>query len=240
VDVSPDRSPQARQRWRLVVSRSVDAPRITSREVVEAWESALASSGLPLAWDGARLRPRISFGAPLGPEVAAEGELIDVVLTERVPTWRVREALGERLPDGWRLAELYDVWLAGPPLAGRVAAADYRVELRDAGPGAPHVVPIDPAAVAEAARGLLGARALLRERPKGSGTVRYDLRPLLIDLALAEPGPPAAIRTRTRFHPELGTGRPEEVVAALGDALGRPLVAGIVVRERLVLADELG
>ena len=27
------------------------------------------------------------------------------------------------------MADLFDVWLAGPPLAGRVAAADYRLEL---------------------------------------------------------------------------------------------------------------
>ena len=57
------------------------------------------------------------------------GELIDVVLTERWPIWRVRNALTDRLPAGWRLVDLFDVWLAGPPLAGRVVAADYRIEL---------------------------------------------------------------------------------------------------------------
>jgi hypothetical protein len=48
------------------------------------------------------------------------------------------------------------------------------------------------------------------------------------------------VRARTRFHPSLGTGRPEEVLAALADALGRPLTASAIVRERLLLADELG
>jgi hypothetical protein len=43
---------------------------------------------------------------------------------------------------------------------------------------------------------------------------------------------------RTRIHPELGTGRPEEVVAALGDRLGRALEARTVVRERLILAED--
>jgi hypothetical protein len=41
------------------------------------------------------------------------------------------------------------------------------------------------------------------------------------------------------FHPELGTGRPEEVVAALGERLGIGLVAGSIVRERVLLTDEL-
>jgi len=47
------------------------------------------------------------------------------------------------------------------------------------------------------------------------------------------------VRTRTRFHPELGTGRPEEVLAALADAAGRPLEAATIVRERLLLIDDL-
>ena len=42
---------------------------------------------------GRAVAARISFGAPLPVGMAAEGELIDVVLTERWPAWRVREAL---------------------------------------------------------------------------------------------------------------------------------------------------
>ena len=45
---------------------------------------------------------------------------------------------------------------------------------------------------------------------------------------------------RTRFDPVLGTGRPEEVVAALGERIEAPLVVGSSVRERLILADEPG
>jgi hypothetical protein len=161
--------------------------------------------------------------------MAANGELIDVVLVERWPAWRVRESLEGRLPDGWRLVDLIDVWLAGPPLAGRVAAADYRVELH----GHP-----DPAALAGAAERLLASDRILRDRAKGAGTVTYDLRPLLIDVRV-EPGPPTIVTTRTRFHPELGTGRPEEVVAALGEVAGGPIEPSRIVRERLVLIDDL-
>jgi hypothetical protein len=76
---------------------------------------------------------------------------------------------------------------------------------------------------------------LPRERQKGTATVAYDLRPLLADLELVAPGPPVVIRARTRFHPELGTGRPAEVVAALGDVLGTALTLEHLVREGLVL-----
>ena len=203
------------------------------RDVAEAWLATLESAGLPLArTEGARARARVSFGAPLPIAMAANGELIDVVLTERWPAWRVREALEGRLPPGWRLVELNDVWLAGPPLAGKVAAADYRVTLA-ASP------PPDAAALRGAARALLAASRIVRQRAKGSGTVDYDLRALLVDVGVADDGPPVVIETRTRFHPELGTGRPEEVVAAIGDRVGVRLEIAAIVRERLVLAEDL-
>jgi hypothetical protein len=161
--------------------------------------------------------------------MAAHAELIDVVSTERWPAWRVREALRSTMPVGWRLVEVQDVWIAGPPLAGRVAAADYEIVLA----GDPH-----PDLLRAAAGGLLAARQLPRQRAKGDGTVEYDLRPLLIDIAVAN-GPPVCVKARTRFHPELGTGRPEEVVAALSDRLGLALEIGSVVRDRLVLVEDL-
>jgi hypothetical protein len=68
--------------------------------------------------------------------------------------------------------------------------------------------------------------------------VAYDLRPLLIDIEI-DAGPPVAATVRTRFHPELGSGRPEEVLAALGDRCREALVASSIMRERLVLADDL-
>ena len=121
------------------------------------------------------------------------------------------------------------MWLAGPALAGRVAAADYRVVL--AGD-----VPVDR--LRAAAAEVLRPPTLPRSRARGDESVAYDLRPLLIDIAI-EDGPPVTIVTRTRFHPELGTGRPEEVVAALADRVGQDLEASSIVRDRLVLAEDL-
>ena len=41
----------------------------------------------------------------------------------------VRDRIGAGLPEGWRLVDVYDVWLGAPALAGQVAAADYRITL---------------------------------------------------------------------------------------------------------------
>ncbi len=196
----------------------------------------MVSGGLPVArttTGAAAGRPRIAFGAALPVEIEASAELLDLFLTTRLPRWRVRESLEPRLPEGWTLVDLEDVWLGGPPLPGLVAAADYRIEL-----GAPPT--LDTPTIERACHALLSASSLPREREKGGGMVTYDLRPLLIDVAVVtESSPPLAIRARTRFHPTLGTGRPEEVVAALADQIGHPLVAATIVRERVLLTDDL-
>lgn len=235
--------PEPVQRWRLVAARAADAPRLTQRETTTAWEAAIRTSGLPMVpialpsptadADGAPpepIRPRLSFGASLAVGMPADAELLDVLLAERWPRWRVREALEATIPDGWRLIDLEDVWLAGPALAGLVAAADYRIELdTDA----------SAAAIGEACGALLTAESLPREREKGGATVTYDLRPLLIAAEVVAPGPPVVLTMRTRIHPSLGTGRSEEVVAAIAAVLGRPVATSSTVRVRLLLADEV-
>lgn len=242
VPVAPAR-PDARQRWRLTFERVVDADGETQggRDYFALWESALAESALPVAVTDTR-RLRFAIGAPLPLRTAGRAELADLWLTERLAAWRVREALERVLPAGHRLDVLEDVWLGAPALAGRVAAADYLVTLRGN---------VDAGTIASAAGRLLAADHLPRERAKGGGVKTYDLRPLLIlvdvaaDAALAADAAPTAaggavvVRVRTRIHPELGSGRPEEVIAALADEAGVPLDAAETIRERLVLSDDL-
>lgn len=228
---------EARQRWRLTFSRlaAADGETPTGRDYIALWETALADSGLPVAMTDAG-RFRFALAAPLPTRTSGLAELADLWLTERAPAWRVREGLEPVLPPGHELVALEDVWLGAPALAGRVAAADYRVVLGG---------PFDDGAIAAAADRLLAADRLDRERTKGGGVKSYDLRPLLISIATAfEVDPGAAeelvvVRVRTRIHPELGSGRPEEVMAALADELGAPLEAIETIRERLVLSDDL-
>jgi hypothetical protein len=111
-----------------------------------------------------------------------------------------------------------------------VAAADYRVALVGD-------VPVDR--LRAAARDLVAAPQLPRSRARGDVSVEYDLRPLVIDVAVHE-GSPVTVTARTRIHPEIGTGRPDEVVAELGDRAGFVLESAGIVRERLVLAEDLG
>ena len=212
-----------------MLARDAASAGLGGRELSDAFERAVEATGLPLVRPVGRDRGRVAFGAPLPLGIAAERELADILLTELLPVAAVREKIGAGLPEGWRLVDVYDVWLGEPALAGQVAAADYRVEL-----GA-----VDGAALTAGCAALVASRSIPRQRAKGGMLVNYDLRPLLIDVQVIQAGPPIQIRARTRFDPVRGTGRPEEVVAALGDRLGGPLDVGSAVRERLLLADEL-
>lgn len=151
-----------------------------------------------------------------------------MLLTERLPIAEVRADIAAIVPDGDELVGLADVWLGAPSLAADAIAAVYRVELAEA---------TDLDALTTAARGLLAAPAVERTRVRGDRRVTYDLRPLVEAIEVV-PGSPPALRLVTRFDPVRGVGRPDEVVAALEERLGRPVEIGTVAREGLVLASE--
>ena len=232
---------EARQRWRITFCRDFRRGEhgLVGRDYFAAWEDALGRCALPVA-ETAAGRQRFSLAAPLPASSGGEAELAELWLTARLPAWRLREALTPLLPPGHRISDLEDVWMGAPALAGRVAAAEYRVTLADEP---------DLRALAAACQRLLDATSLPRARAKGGAMKSYDLRPLLIAIRIGDGetadssegrgNKPVVVRLRTRIHPELGSGRPEEVLAALADELGVPLQAAETVRERLVLADEL-
>ena len=148
---------------------------------------------------------------------------------------------------------------AGGPRAGEgpIVGELARVEDADATPS--DAAPLDAAESEAAVRALLDVPRIEVVRAKGQGEITVDTRPHIHRLALAArpvvesggTGSAAAggrvsgasgttfeLRMRLRLGGEGGVGRPEEVVAALGERLGRRLVATRVVRERIVLADD--
>jgi radical SAM-linked protein len=230
----------ARQRWRIVFWRDADTFSDAHPETVEDWATALARAGLPVALSqGKTPRPRVALALPLPAHVAGEAELVDFALTERLTQVNVRTRLDGHLPSGDRLVDLFDVWLGEPTLAARLAAADYRLGLGSA----------TAAELARACTGLLSRASLPRSRPKGDGrVVEYDLRPLLLGLEVAghtdlamdpEPSDSITVRMRLLVAQDATSGRPDEVVLALGDELDRALTIDQAVRERLLTVDDL-
>jgi hypothetical protein len=85
-------------------------------------------------------------------------------------------------------------------------------------------------ALESAAATLTAAERLPRERLKEGKSIPYDLRPLLLDIRAIPPDPKAAppeaaaamtsVWMRLRHTQDRGSGRAEEVVAALADEMG--------------------
>jgi hypothetical protein len=195
------------------------------------WPGILAASGLPLAGEGPG-RGRAVVAAPLPLGIAGEREVVDVFLAARLPVTAVRDAIGAALPDGWALVDLHDVWIGATAAPAAIVAADYRVVVA----GAP------ARAIGEGARALLAAPALPRPGRRDRQAAGYDLRPLVAALEVRETdaaGVTIAMRLR---HGPAAVGRPEEVVAALGEPPAPPLPGSLrvvsITRERLVLAGE--
>ena len=222
---------EPRQRWRITYTRETVSSERVGRVALDEWQRALTASGLPMLESAGRAR--FAIAAPLPAAARGERELAELWLVDRRAAWQVRVALEPVLPAGHGLADAEDVWLGAPALAGHVAAADWRIEIE----------PLDPTALealAAAAGALAFARTIPRVRTKGTEQKAYDLRPLLGDVEVEGSGERVVVLARTRFHPELGAGRPEEVVAALAEAAGVPLAIMAMTRSRLLLADGIG
>lgn len=222
-----------RQRLRLTLRVPASTAPGDRPSGARAWSEALLRAGLPVVLAPGGGHPRVTLAAALPLGISGEREIVDVFLAERLPVAEVRTRLAAVLPSDVELVGIHDVWLGAPAAPAAVRAAEYRVEAAGA----------TATAVRAAAAGLLAARSLPRERRREKRATTYDLRPLLDRLEVgpwdddAPGGPAGVLRMRLRYGPET-VGRPDEVLAALAEAVGSRLEARSIVRERVILEGE--
>jgi radical SAM-linked protein len=193
------------QRLRVTFSRGDLLRYITHLDLMRAWERALKRAGLPLAYsEGFTRHPQIQLAAPLPVGATAEGELMDVFLDQPLSVEEFTARLKPQTPPGLTVQSVEDVPLAWPSMQSLVRAWTWRAQLP---PGT------DRATVRRQVRDFLAREAFPWEQKREKEVKRYDLRALVLDLAVEErPEGPAL---RARFKAEAG-GRPEQLVAALG------------------------
>ncbi len=216
--------PNAPCRLRVVYSHGPQLQYISHLDLIRVFERAMRRARLPLAYtQGFNARPRISMAAPLPVGMAGEQELADFYLTETVSPEEFRSRLAPQLPPGLAILSVEEVPRQGPSLASLVRAARYRAEL-------PAGCPLDE--VQQRIDRLLQEAALPRTRRAKKGRpTDYDLRPLIQELT-AEPGAEGPVVRMTLTALPGATGRPEEVL----DALGYPPTEAAIVREEIILA----
>ena len=132
---------------------------------------------------------------------------MDVFFERRVSTDFFAKVVSEQLPPGIQILGIKEFWPKLPSLQSLVRFAEYRVEVEAGGQR------LD---VETTLHHLLSLESLPWQHQRDTGPRHYDLRPLVDDLWLIDwRSGCAAIGMRLRCSSE-GSGRPEQVAAALG------------------------
>ena len=169
-----------------------------------AWERTFRRADLPLAYSqGYHRQPKIQLAAALPLGFTSECEVADIWLEAARPLDAVCAALTTVAPPGLQVLQVGEAPLDAAPLQALMRSARYRVDV---------ISPLSPAAVDARLADLLSQTAVPRVRRDKA----YDLRPLieaLTRLTSAETTHTLSMQLAAR---EGATGRPEEVVEALG------------------------
>ena len=214
-------------RLRITFSKS-GALRYTGHlDLHSLWERTVRRAGLPLAYtQGFHPGPKIQLASALPLGFIGRAEIVDLWINEpgNSPDRPYKEVLQSAAPPGLVISSVEVVDEHGPALQTQVVSAEYEVTLLE---------PVDGPWGVQYISALLGTASLPRER-RGK---TYDLRPLIESLELL----PGTVNCRMgsharRLHMRLAaregaTGRPEEVL----DALGYPFETTRIERTRLIL-----
>jgi radical SAM-linked protein len=170
------------------------------------WQRALRRAGMPLAYsEGFNPHPRLSLAAPLPLGVTSDAELMDILVSKWVSPHFFTGALSQQLPAGIEIRQVYPMSLTLPSLQSQVRFAEYWVE-----------VETEEKNIEAKLASLLALKQLPWQHQRDTGPKSYDLRALIDDLWLISSQSPVStigMRLRCDSH---GSGRPEQVAAALG------------------------
>jgi radical SAM-linked protein len=196
------------QRLRIRFSREEEIKFISHLDIMRLWQRALHRADIPLAYtEGFSPHPRLSLAAPLAVGVTSQAELMDVFCSQWVSPHFFTDAVSQQLPSGIEIVQVFSVAPTMPSLQSQLSQAEYEVKLE---------TDKDKAEVEKALASLLAVEQLPWHHERDTGTRNYDLRVLIDDLWLIEWRPGSStIGMRLRCDSG-GSGRPEQVAAALG------------------------
>ncbi len=192
-------------RYRIQFQRGKELRYIGNLDMQMGWERTLRRTKLPVAFSqGFNPRPRFHTAAALPLGFTSHCEILDLWLNEALEPDEVVERLQKSAPPGLVIGATEIIPLNLPALQTQVIAAEYHAILRE--------VPAE-VNLPDALQTLLASPELPRNR-RGKP---YDLRPLITGLELFEANNGEFPGLRMQLSAREGaTGRPEEVLSALG------------------------
>jgi len=198
------------QRLRVRFCRGEEVKFISHLDIMRLWQRALHRAGIALAYsEGFSPHPRISLAAPLPIGVTSEAELMDIFGTKWASPHFFIKAVSQQLPPGIEILQVYQIALGLPSLQSQIRYAEYKVEVE---------TEKSQKDVEASLASLLSLEHLPWQHQRDTGTRHYDLRALIDDLWLTSwRHPYSTIGMRLRCDSS-GSGRPEQVTAALGFA----------------------
>jgi radical SAM-linked protein len=198
-------TPVTKQRLRITFTRDETLKYIGHLDMARTWQRIVRRANLPLAYsEGFNPQPKLSFAAALPVGCTSDHEELDMVLSQPCGIDVVKAQLDQALPPGMKVVSISEMPLKAPALQTQLAAAEFEITVE--GEAEIEVLP-------ERVRQFLAATEVMRDRRDKV----YNLRPLVQTLSI-EPAPAdraVVIRSRLQADPE-GTGRPDELAAALG------------------------
>jgi radical SAM-linked protein len=194
------------QRLRVTFTRGEEMKYISHLDVMRFWERALRRAEIPVAYsEGFSPHPQIALAAPLPVGVTSDAELMDVSLESVMTPAGFVERLTPQLPAAVRLLRVEEAGLNLPSLQAEVRAAEYEVDIETAPERDV------PGAVAD----LLAAETFPWEHKREDEMKTYDLRALIHDITVRRCERGVRLKMLLRAD-NTGSGRPEQVAAALG------------------------
>jgi len=190
---------QERIRYRLSF-RKIEAMRFTGHlDLYRALERTVRRAGLPLAYRGGfSPRPRLQLASALPLGFTSRAELADLWLEQPLEPSDVLARVNAAAPPGLVFVGVQVASVAEPALQEQVIRATFSVTLTEPA----------PADLGTRVASLLSASSIIRQRRGKS----YDLRPLIEGLEAVGPTTLAVCLSAR----EAATGRPDEVLEALG------------------------
>jgi radical SAM-linked protein len=198
-------APPLKQRLRIHFTRDETLKYIGHLDMARTWQRIARRAHLPLAYsEGFNPQPRLTFAAALPVGCTSAHEELDLVVSPPCAIEEVGASLDRVMPPGMKVIAIEEMALNAPALQVQLQAAEFEITVEDEA-----AIGLLPEHVAQ----FLAATEVMRDR---RGKV-YNLRPLVQTLSI-EPGGAdrsAVIRSRLQAT-EGGTGRPDELAAALG------------------------
>jgi len=196
------------QRLRIKFRRGAEVKYISHLDIMRLWQRALNRAGIALAYsEGFHPHPKISLAVPLAVGVTSEAELMDITLTRQASPHFFTAAVNQQLPAGFEVLQVLPIAETMPSLQSQVRFSEYAVEL---------ATEKREKESASAIASLLALTHLPWQHQRDTGPKNYDLRALIDDIWLLDCREKrCTIGMRLRCDSG-GSGRPEQVTAALG------------------------